>query len=71
MMPAKELQLALARAGAPSVPGDIGLTPDDVRATFPRAMYYRSRYTVLDVARELGWFEDIVDDVFAAGGLWQ
>lgn len=71
LMPAKELQLALARAGAPSVPGDIGLTPDDVRATFPRAMYYRSRYTVLDVARELGWFEDIVDDVFAPGGLWQ
>ena len=34
-------------------------------------MYYRSRYTVLDVARELGWFEEIVDDVFAPGGLWQ
>ena len=71
LMSAKELQLALASAGAPSVPSDIGLTPEDVRAAFPRAMYYRSRYTVLDVARELGWFEEIVDDVFAPGGLWQ
>ena len=36
------------------------LTPDDVRATFPRAMYYRSRYTALDVAWELGIFDDLV-----------
>ncbi len=70
LVPARTLQQMLRAAGAPSRPEDIGLTADDVRATFPKAMYYRSRYTVLDVAREAGWFDDLVDEVFAPGGLW-
>jgi len=49
---------------APSRPEDIGVTREDVRALFPRAMYYRSRYTALDVAWELGLFEDLVAEVF-------
>jgi 3-dehydroquinate synthase len=60
----------LRRAGAPSRPEDIGLTAADVRATFPKAMYYRSRYTVLDLAREAGWYEELVEEVFAPDGLW-
>lgn len=60
----------LRAAGAPSRPEDIGLSPTDVKNTFPQAMYYRSRYTVLDVAREAGWFTDILEEVFAPGGLW-
>lgn len=63
-------QSQLRAAGTPSRPEDIGLTADDVRATFPQAMYYRSRYTVLDVAREAGWFNSLVEEVFAPGGLW-
>lgn len=70
LTPARELQAMLLAAGAPATPEDIGLTAADVRATFPRAMYYRSRYTVLDLAREAGWFEELVDEVFAPGGLW-
>ena len=59
-----ELSDMLRRAGAPSLPEDISLTFDDVRATFPKAMYYRSRYTALDVAWELGLFDELVDEVF-------
>lgn len=70
LMPARQLQAMLRAAHAPSVPGDIGLTAEDVRATFPRAMYYRSRYTVLDVARDAGWFDELVEETFAPGGLW-
>lgn len=70
LVPAAELQDMLARAGAPSRPEDIGLTAAEVKATFPKAMYYRSRYTVLDVAREAGWFGQIVEETFAPGGLW-
>lgn len=70
LLPARDLQNMLRSAGAPTVPEDIGLTAKDVEDTFPQAMYYRSRYTVLDVAREAGWFEDLVDEVFAPGGLW-
>ncbi len=70
LAPARTLQQMLRDAGAPAAPEDIGLTAADVKATFPQAMYYRSRYTVLDLAREAGWFEGLVDEVFAPGGLW-
>lgn len=70
LVPARQLQAMLRAAGAPSVPEEIGLTAADVRATFPLAMYYRSRYTVLDLAREAGWFDELVAEVFAPGGLW-
>lgn len=59
-----QLRDMLSLAGAPSRPEDIGLTPADVRAMFPKAMYYRSRYTALDVAWELGIFDELVADVF-------
>jgi glycerol-1-phosphate dehydrogenase [NAD(P)+] len=70
LLPARKLQQMLRAAGAPATPQDIGLRPADVKATFPKAMYYRSRYTVLDLAREAGWFNELVDEVFAPGGLW-
>lgn len=70
LRPARELQSMLAAAGAPTTPGDIGLTVSRVRDTFPRAMYYRARYSVLDLAREAGWFDGLVEEVFAPGGLW-
>lgn len=70
LVPAQEFAKKLKRAGAPSTPEDIGLTAEDVKATFPKAMYYRSRYTILDLAREAGWYEELVDEVFAPGGLW-
>ena len=64
LVPTRMLADRLRRAGAPSRPEDIGVTREDVRALFPRAMYYRSRYTALDVAWELGLFEDLVAEVF-------
>lgn len=64
LLPTATLAGMLAAAGAPSTPSDIGLNAEDVRATFPRAMYYRSRYTALDLAWELGLFEELVDKVF-------
>jgi len=70
LVPARTLQTMLRSAGAPATPEEIGLSAEDVRTTFPRAMYYRSRYTVLDLAREAGWFDDLVAEVFAPGGLW-
>ncbi|BEH02267.1 MAG: hypothetical protein VB093_08990 [Propionicimonas sp.] len=64
------LRPRLAAAGTPTHPEHIGLTLAQLKDTFPRAMYYRSRYTVLDVTREIGWFDELVDEVFAPGGLW-
>ena len=70
LRPARELQAMLRAAGAPSVPEDIALTADQVKETFLNAAYYRGRYSVLDLAREAGWFTDLVDEVFEPGGLW-
>lgn len=70
LLPAADLQDMLRRAGAPTVPGDLGLTTDDVHDTFLKAAYYRGRYSVLDLAREVGWFDELVAEVFAPGGLW-
>ncbi|MCB0890863.1 MAG: iron-containing alcohol dehydrogenase [Propionibacteriaceae bacterium] len=70
LKPARELQTMLRQAGAPHVPDDIGLTAQQVQQTFLSAAYYRSRYSVLDLAREAGWFEELVEEVFAPGGLW-
>ncbi len=70
LLPARKLQSMLREAGAPAVPEDIGINAQRVKETFPLAMYYRSRYTVLDVAREAGWFDSLVGEVFEAGGLW-
>ncbi|HSN43994.1 MAG TPA: iron-containing alcohol dehydrogenase, partial [Propionibacteriaceae bacterium] len=70
LVPARTLQEMLRAAGTPTRPEDIGLTLQELKDTFPRAMYYRSRYTVLDVSREIGWFPELVDEVFAPGGLW-
>ena len=70
LMPARDLQRMLAAAGTPTRPEDIGLTLAELKDTFPKAMYYRSRYTVLDVTREIGWFDELVDEVFAPGELW-
>ncbi|MDR1851458.1 MAG: sn-glycerol-1-phosphate dehydrogenase [Propionibacteriaceae bacterium] len=69
LLPFAELQERLGLAGAPTKPEDIGLSALDVKATFPKAMYYRSRYTVLDLAREAGWFDSLVDEVFE-GSYW-
>ncbi|GAA1397175.1 sn-glycerol-1-phosphate dehydrogenase [Luteococcus peritonei] len=70
LVDAREFAAMLRQAGAPSRPEDIGLDAEAVRATFPKAMYYRSRYTVLDVAREAGWYDELVAETFAPGGLW-
>ncbi len=64
LVPLAELRDMLRRVGAPSRPQDIGLSLAEVREMFPKAMYYRSRYTALDVAWELGWFDELVDEVF-------
>ena len=42
LLPARQLQQMLRAAGAPARPEDIGLTAAQVRATFPKAMYYLS-----------------------------
>jgi glycerol-1-phosphate dehydrogenase [NAD(P)+] len=70
LLPAAELGALLAAAGCPTAPHEIGLTGDDLRATYTRARTIRRRYTVLDLAHEAGILDDCVAELFAPAGFW-
>ncbi len=70
LMPADQLCEQLRDAGCPTTPSEIGLGMEAFKATYFRAQTIRSRYTVLDLARETGIFEECVEELFAPGGFW-
>jgi glycerol-1-phosphate dehydrogenase [NAD(P)+] len=51
-------------------PSDIGLSPQQFKATYSRAQMMRRRYTVLDLANETGVLGECVDELFAPGVFW-
>ncbi len=64
LMPAPEMVARLQRIGAPSAPGDIGVSRSHLRATIAKARYLRDRYTVLDLLDETGLLSQAIDTVF-------
>ncbi len=70
LLPATELRDMLAAAGCPTTPEEVGLTREELKATYARSQMIRSRYTVLDVAVETGLLEPCVEELFAPGGYW-
>jgi glycerol-1-phosphate dehydrogenase [NAD(P)+] len=70
LLPAADFQRMLRDAGAPAHPHEIGLSMDDLRATYTRAQMIRSRYTVLDCAVEAGVLDECLDRLFAPEGFW-
>lgn len=70
LMPAEELREMLRAAGCPTTPTEIGLSWDDLRATYRRARTIRRRYNVLDLASETGILEECVGELFEPGGFW-
>ncbi|MGC4189737.1 MAG: sn-glycerol-1-phosphate dehydrogenase [Thermomicrobiales bacterium] len=60
----------LARAGAPTTPEEIGLTRAQLKASYAAAQQIRRRYTVYDLALELGLLDELVERLFAPGGYW-
>jgi glycerol-1-phosphate dehydrogenase [NAD(P)+] len=70
LLPAAELRAMLAAAGCPTAPEDIGLSREELRATYTRARTIRRRYTLLDLAYEADILDDCVAELFAPGGFW-
>jgi glycerol-1-phosphate dehydrogenase [NAD(P)+] len=56
-MPASRLAAVLARVGGPSMPADIGVSPDFYAAAVRNARFLRNRYTFLDLADDSGRLE--------------
>lgn len=55
--PPDELQSALSRAGAPTTMAELGIDPQMSRLILLYARYVRERYTLLDVAADVGLLE--------------
>lgn len=67
---ASTVRLLLEEAGCPTTPAEIGLTFQQVRASYAPARRIRRRYTVYDLAYELGMFDELVAEIFGPAGFW-
>jgi glycerol-1-phosphate dehydrogenase [NAD(P)+] len=70
LLPADEIRERLQAAGCPTTPSEIGLSWEDLKATYRRALMLRKRYTVLDLANETGLLDECVEELFVPGGFW-
>ncbi len=64
------LRRVLTEGGCPTEPAAIGLTRDQVRASYTAARWIRRRYTLHDLAFELDVIDELVAEIFAPGGFW-
>jgi glycerol-1-phosphate dehydrogenase [NAD(P)+] len=60
LLPYGKLKALLSRAGCPLVPQTIGLTRREVIATARRAQMIRNKYSILDLAWDMGVYETIL-----------
>jgi glycerol-1-phosphate dehydrogenase [NAD(P)+] len=67
----RNLQRMLGALGAASSPSELGVSADRLRADLLSAREIRRRYTVLDLAAEVGLLEPLVDEVVAASSSHQ
>ncbi len=66
-----QIRRVLQLAGAPVRASDLGLTPDHLRRSFVAAREIRGRFTVLDLAADLGLLERVREEVLPQSGcLW-
>ncbi len=63
LLPYGEMKRLLGAAGAPVVPEEIGLTREAVADTYRKASYIRNRYTVVDLALDLGILDSCVAEI--------
>jgi len=64
LLPYSELKKMLADAKCPISPDQINISREEVKETFFLAQMIRERYTVLDLAYEMGWLGDCVEEIF-------
>ena len=67
----EKMQRMFKIVGAPSDPSEIGVTREQIRDMFPKVQLMRYRFNLLDLAKRGGFYDAIVDPVFARGGAWE
>lgn len=63
-----KMQDLMRRAGAPADPADIGLSRQQLHEMFAKVQLMRFRFNVLDLAKRGGFYDAIVEPLFAKGG---
>ncbi len=66
VLPYNRMRDLLHAAGCPVDSEAIGLSREAVRDTFVQAQMIRPRYTMLDLAYDLGWLEECVNIIFSS-----
>ncbi len=64
----RKMQDLMRRAGAPADPSDIGLSREQLRDMFPLVQLMRFRFNLLDLGKRGGFYDAIVNPLFAQGG---
>jgi glycerol-1-phosphate dehydrogenase [NAD(P)+] len=67
LLPYGKLKELLAKAGCPLVPETIGLSREDAIATARKAQMIRNKYTILDLAWDMGVYETILSRLEDSG----
>ena len=65
----RSLKGALQAAGAPTTAAELGVSRDEARELFVVSRDMRARYTVLDLAWDLGLLESMRDEVLDRSGI--
>ena len=66
-----EVRENLRLAGAPYEPEQIGVTRARFRSTCRGVPYMRNRYFGLDLVERLGLMDELLDELFGRGGIWE
>ena len=70
LIPFAELREMLRRAGCPTEPMQIGISPARLRMSYQQCCYMRRRFTILDVMQRLGIFDEALENIFGSEGPW-
>jgi len=69
LLPTESIRSTLQTIGAPTNAPDLGWSNDELRNAYRWARYMRSRYTILDLAADLGVLEDTSEEVLQEAGV--
>ncbi len=67
--PGQQLRELFDKAGLPRTVSECGISPEEVACAYSFASRIRERYTVLDLAYDLGLLEELGEEVFAEAGV--
>ena len=70
LLTADQLRGLLQEAGCVIHPSGVERDLSQMRSTYFLARQIRSRYTILDLAAEVGLLESCVDELFTPVGFW-